>query len=91
MNSLVEYIASAVRFATEETGLRDWSGFIILVNEFEVDGKDEILGMPVHLLPMRVLNYTFAMAYPWDIDRTREKALLSIVEYQEIYPYTGNA
>lgn len=86
MNKLVEYIASSIRYATKETGLQDWSDFIIIVNEFEMEGKEQILGMSVYTLPMRIFtNYTFALAYPWDIDDIREKALKSIVEYQELY------
>ncbi len=85
MNKLVEYIAGAIRFATEGTGLRDWSDFIILVNEYENDGKECILGMPVYVVPLMAIQYNFVLAYRWDIDRLRQKALLSVLEYQSIY------
>ena len=86
MNRLVEYVASAVRYAMIETGLKDWSGFIVIVNEFELNRKQEIIGMPVMVMPMKAFSgYTFSLAYPWDIDEKREKALKVILEYQELY------
>ena len=85
MNELVEYVAAAVRYATTETGLKDWSGFSVIVDEFKLEGKQEIIGMPVLIVPMRALGYSFCLAYPWDIDETREKALKAVLEFQELY------
>ena len=86
MNRLVEYVAAAIRFATKETGLKDWSNFSVIVNEFELDGKQEIIGMPVLIVPMRAFSgYSFCLAYPLDIDQIREKALMSVLEFQELY------
>ena len=86
MSKLVEYVAASVRYATKETGLRDWSDFSVVVNEFELEGKQEIIGMPVLIIPMRAFSgYSFCLAYPWDIDETREKALKAILEFQELY------
>lgn len=86
MNKLVEYVAAAIRYATKETGLRDWSDFSVIVNEFELQGKNEIIGMPVLIVPMMAFSgYSFCLAYPWDIDQRREKALKSVLEFQEIY------
>ena len=86
MNKLVEYVAASIRYATKETGLRDWSDFSVVVNEFELDGKQEIIGMPVLIVPMRAFSgYSFSLAYPWDIDTTREKALKAVLEFQELY------
>ena len=86
INNLVEYVSDAIRFATQETGLKDWDGFIILVNEFELEGKETITGIPVYVLPMKASGgYFFSMAYPWDIDSQREKALKAVLEYQDLY------
>jgi len=86
MSKLVEYVAASVRYATKETGLRDWSDFSVVVNEFELEGKQEIIGMPVLIIPMRAFSaYEFCLAYPWGIDATREKALKAILEFQELY------
>jgi hypothetical protein len=86
MNKLVEYVAASVRYATIETGLKDWSGFSVIVNEFELEGKQEIIGMPVLVIPMRAFSsYTFCLVYPWDIDNIRENALKAVLEFQELY------
>ena len=90
INNLVEYVSDAIRFATKETGLKDWEGFIILVNEFELEGKETITDIPVYVLPMKAAGgYTFSMAYPWDIDNQREKALKAVLEYQDLYKLRG--
>ena len=86
MNELSEYIWDAIRYATEETGLKDWSDFIVLVNEFEMNGRNEIWGMPVYVVPSRVMyDYTFALSYLWDIDMIRSRAMNAILEYQELH------
>ena len=86
MSKLVEYVAASIRYATKETGLRDWSDFSVVVNEFELEGKQEIIGMPVLIIPMRAFSqYSFCLAYPWDSDETREKALRAVLEFQELY------
>ena len=86
MSNLVEYVAAAIRYATQETGLRDWSYFSVVVNEFELEGKQEIIGMPVLIVPMRAFShYSFCLGYPWDIDAKREKALKAVLEFQELY------
>ena len=86
MSKLVEYMSASIRYATMETGLKDWSDFSVIVNEFELEGKQEIMGMPVLIVPMRAFSgYSFCLAYPWDIDATREKALKAVLEFQELY------
>lgn len=85
MNKLIEYIAGAIRYASEETGLKDFSDFIIVLNDLEEEGKDYIMNMPVYVLPMRAMSYTFVLAYPWDIDCQRQRAMKAIIEYQELY------
>jgi hypothetical protein len=85
MTKLIEYVAAAVRYATIETGLKDWSNFSVIVNEFEL-GEKEIIGMPVLIAPMRAFSgYTFCLIYPWGIDNIREKALKKVLEFQELY------
>lgn len=82
--NLRKYIASAMRYATAETGFSDWNDFIIIVNDYEIEVEQTILGMNVYVVPSSAShNYRFIMAYSSDIDIKRARALRSILEYQE--------
>ena len=81
----VEYIAAAIRFASQESGLKDFDGFFLIVSEFEFDGRDTILGLPV-LIGAGLLEYNYLLAYPWDCNQQRLKAMREFKEYQSIYP-----
>lgn len=75
-------ISNALQYATDMTGLSDWSNFIIVVNEFELEVAAQLCGLPVYVIPMRTLGYAFTLAYPYDVDEHRQDAMCAVLEYQ---------
>ena len=87
--SFYEYIASAMRYAQENVGEQvDFSNCIILLPKHTSDGRDKILGLPVYIVDS--LSSDFDIAFPYDSDSAKEKALVYIREYKELYPMEAN-
>jgi hypothetical protein len=83
--SFYEYIAEAMRYAQENVGEQvDFSNSIILLPKHTSDGRDKILGLPVYIVDS--LSSDFDIAFPYDSDSAKEKALVYIREYKELYP-----
>ncbi|MCK5600690.1 hypothetical protein KAR91_02405 [Candidatus Pacearchaeota archaeon] len=80
----VVYIAAATRFATAETGLKDFSDFILLVSEFEMDMGSEIIGFPVYVVSGFPEN-NYILSYRYDCDSIRFRAMRAFKEFQELY------
>lgn len=80
----IEYIAAAIRYTTQESGLKDFSGFIILASEYELNMSDELLGFPVYVVSGFLQN-SFILSYRYDCDSVRFKAMKVFIEFQELY------
>jgi hypothetical protein len=81
----VDYIAAAIRYASQETGSRvDFNKIVIILPTYSAFGADKILGMTV--LTVDSLATDFAVACQWDCNGDEERAVKAIREYQELYP-----
>lgn len=63
-DSIVDYIAAAIRYATEETHFKDWGNFIILLDESTSTGYPTICGILVYALPKGRLPLYFCYGIP---------------------------
>ena len=74
---------------TTESGLKDFSDFIILCSEFELNMSEEIIGFPVYVVS-GFLENDFVLSYKYDCDSVRFKAMKAFKEFQELYSLGDN-
>jgi hypothetical protein len=86
MQPFYDYIEKAIRWAQKESGVESLYDFRLVLGVNTVP-RERILGIPVLVVPDKVMQYDFYLANAWDIDNARIKMLEKVLEYQELYPY----
>ena len=85
MQPFYDYVETAIRWAQKESGVESWDGLTLVLGVNAVP-REKILGIPVLVVPDKVMQYDFHLAHAWDIDNAGIKMLEKVLEYQEMYP-----